>query len=31
MRWLGLIAHTIGQSLVRAVRQVQLGTELIAT
>ncbi len=31
MGYLGLIAHTIGQSLVRAVRQVQLGTELIAT
>jgi DNA polymerase III epsilon subunit family exonuclease len=31
MGYLALIAHTVGQSLVRAVREMQLGTELIAT
>jgi DNA polymerase III epsilon subunit family exonuclease len=31
MAYLGLIAHTVGQSLVRTVRQMQLGTELIGT
>jgi DNA polymerase-3 subunit epsilon len=31
MAYLGLIAHTIGQNAVRAIRQLQLGTELIAT
>ena len=31
MGYLALIAHTIGHGLVRAIRQMQLGTELIAT
>jgi DNA polymerase-3 subunit epsilon len=31
MGYLGLIAHTIGRGLVGAIRQMQLGTELIAT
>lgn len=31
MGYLGLIAHTIGQSMVRTLRQLQVGTELIAT
>jgi DNA polymerase III epsilon subunit family exonuclease len=31
MAYLGLIAHTVGQGLVRTVRQMQLGTELMAT
>ncbi len=31
MAYLGLISHAIGQNLVRAIRQIQFGTELIAT
>lgn len=31
MGYLGLIAHTIGQNLVRAIRQMQLETEVMAT
>jgi DNA polymerase-3 subunit epsilon len=31
MTYLGVIAHTIGRSLVRTLQQIQLGTELMAT
>ena len=31
MSYLGVVAHTIGRSLVRTLQQIQLGTELIAT
>jgi DNA polymerase-3 subunit epsilon len=31
MAYLGLIAHTVGRSLVRTVQQIQEGTELVAT
>lgn len=31
MSYLGVVAHTIGRSLVRTLQQIQLGTELMAT
>ena len=31
MSYLGVVAHTIGRSLVRTLQQIQLWTELIAT